>query len=118
MKTFNLKFRGCIGRSFLASMTSALLLSAAAAQAATLTVTSGNDSGAGTLRQAILNASPSGGDTINFAAGIITINLTSGELLINKDVTINGPGPNVLTVRRAQGASRIFDIASVTVAIS
>ena len=116
MKTFNLKFRGCIGRSFLVSVTSALFLSAAAAQATTLTVTSANDSGAGTLRQAILDASP--GDTINFAPGIITINLTSGELLINKDVTINGPGANVLTVRNAQGESRIFDIASVTVAIS
>jgi hypothetical protein len=36
----NLKFRGC-----------ALLLSAAAAQATTLTVTSASDSGVGTLRQ-------------------------------------------------------------------
>ena len=46
-------------------MSSALLLGAATVQAATLTVTSLGDSGAGTLRQAILDASPSGGDTIN-----------------------------------------------------
>src|SRR6266404_2173826 len=101
MKTFikkkfpisrNLRFLGYIRRSFLASVTSALLLSAAAAQAATLTVTSGADSGTGTLRQAILDASA--GDTINFAAGITTINLTSSELLIDKNLTINGPGAN------------------------
>jgi len=54
----------------------------------TLTVTSGADGGTGTLRQAILNASV--GDTINFAAGITTINLTSGELLIDRNLTING----------------------------
>jgi len=50
----NLKFRGCIVRSFLATVTSALLLGAATAQAATLTVTSLGDSGTGTLRQASL----------------------------------------------------------------
>jgi hypothetical protein len=114
MKTFNLKFRGYIGRSFLGWLISALLLSAAAAQAATLTVTSAADSGAGTLRQAILNASP--GDTINFAAGITTINLTSGELLINKNLTINGPGANVLTVQRSSAALfRIFNISSASI---
>jgi hypothetical protein len=114
MKTFNLKFRGYIGRSCLGWLISALLLSAAAAQAATLTVTSAADSGAGTLRQAILNASP--GDTINFAAGITTINLTSGELLINKNLTINGPGANVLTVQRSSAALfRIFNISSASI---
>ena len=123
MKTFvkkqfpisrNLKFRGCIGRSFLAWVTSALLLSAVAAPAATLTVTSASDSGAGTLRQAILTASP--GDTINFAAGITTINLTSGELLIDKNLTINGPGANLLTVQRSSAAFfRIFNISSANI---
>jgi len=90
----NLKFRRCIVRSFLAIVSSALLLGAATAQAATLTVASSADSGAGTLRQAILDASPSGGDTINFdLTGTIT--LTSGELAIAKNVTITGPGANV-----------------------
>ena len=51
-----------------------------------LTVTSSADSGAGTLRQAILDAAA--GDTINFAAGITPITLTSAELLINKSLTI------------------------------
>ncbi|HMF80467.1 MAG TPA: right-handed parallel beta-helix repeat-containing protein [Candidatus Acidoferrum sp.] len=111
----NLRFGGCIRRSFLALVTSALLLSAAATQAATITVTSASDSGAGSLRQAILDASP--GDTINFAVGITTINLTSGELLIDKNLTINGPGAGLLTVQRSSAAFfRIFNISSASIA--
>ena len=70
------------------------------------------DSGAGTLRQAISDAAS--GDTINFAANITTITLTSGELLIQKFLTISGPGADVLTVQRSSVAGtpafRIFDI--------
>lgn len=111
----NLKFHGCIARWFLAIVSSVLFFGAASAQSATLTVTSLGDSGAGTLRQAILDASPSGGDTIGFAvSGVIT--LTSGELAIGKNLTIHGPGASVLTVRRVAGANapefRIFSIAS------
>ena len=77
---------------------SAFLLNAAAAQGATITVFNGNDSGAGSLRQAIFDASS--GDTINFALpqGVTAIELNSGELLINKNLTIDGPGANKLTV--------------------
>ena len=84
----------------------ALIFSAAPLFAATITVMSGADAGGTcpgatcTLRQAIL-AAASSGDTINFAAGITTINLTSAELLINKNLTINGPGANLLTVQRS-----------------
>ena len=111
----NLKFRRCIVRLFLVTVTSALLFGAVTGQAATLTVTSSGDSGTGTLRQAILDASSSGGDTINFdLTGTIT--LTSGQLFITKNLTISGPGANVLTVRRspAGGTSefRIFSIGS------
>jgi predicted outer membrane repeat protein len=117
----NIKFRRYVARSFLAAMSSALLFGAATAQAATLTVTNSADSGAGTLRQAILDASPSGGDTINFAVtGVIT--LTIGELAIAKNLTITGPGANVLTVRRNPAGGtpefRIFFIgngANVTI---
>src|SRR5450755_1658991 len=84
-------------RLFVASGASALLLNAAAAQGATLTVFSNNDGGAGTLRQAIFDASP--GDTINFAAGVNLIDLTNGELLITKNLTINGPGADKLVVQ-------------------
>src|SRR6267143_1427267 len=59
---------------------------------ATITVFSAADSGPGTLRQAIFDASS--GDTINFASTVNQIQLNSGsdELLINKNLTIDGPG--------------------------
>ena len=59
-------------------------------------VCNGNDSGSGSLRQAILNASS--GDTITFAPSVTTVTLTSGELVIDKNLTITGPGANRLTV--------------------
>ena len=79
-------------------------------RAATLTVINTNDSGAGSLRQAIADAAS--GDTITFAV-TGTILLTTGELTINKDLTIQGPGANLLDVRRnAAAAFRIFTINS------
>ncbi len=83
----------------------------------TLTVLNTNDSGAGSLRADI--AAAHRGDTINFAAGLNgqTITLTSGELLINKNLTIAGPGASQLTVS-GNNATRVFDVAKVTVALS
>jgi hypothetical protein len=99
-------------------VTAALLLSATDAPAGTLTVTNGNDSGAGSLRRAILFALP--GDTINFAPSVTTVNLTSDELAINKDLTIIGPGANRLTVQRSTDDLdfRIFHITPSTVTVS
>jgi CSLREA domain-containing protein len=51
-----------------------------------------------TLRQAIATAAS--GDSINFATGITTINLTSAELLITKNLTIRGAGAKLLSVQR------------------
>jgi hypothetical protein len=63
--------------------------------AATITVTNTNDSGPGSLRQTLAGAND--GDTINFAvSGDIT--LTSGGLLIDKNVLILGPGANQLSI--------------------
>ena len=76
------------------------------AHAATITVANGNDSGTGSLRQAISDASP--GDTINFAPTVTSISLLTGELLIDKNLTITGPGANRLTVQVSANASRIF----------
>src|SRR5689334_17940915 len=58
-----------------------------AALFATLTVTNGNDSGVGSLRDTI--AAASSGDTIVFS-GVTTVTLTSGQLTINKNLTISG----------------------------
>src|SRR6476660_2237519 len=65
------------------------------ADAATITVTNTNDSGPGSLRQALVNAND--GDTIVFAV-TGTIGLTSGGLLIAKNITISGPGSNQLSI--------------------
>jgi hypothetical protein len=57
---------------------------------ATITVTNLSDGGAGSLRDAISTASPN--DIINFDPGLAggTLVLTSGELDINKNLTIDG----------------------------
>jgi hypothetical protein len=74
------------------------------------TVTNLNDAGDGSLRQAILDT-PSGG-TVEFQPGLMgTIVLISGELAIGKDLTIAGPGADVITVS-GNHASRVFDIAT------
>ena len=84
------------------------------AMAATITVINTDDSGAGSLREAIASAAP--GDMIQFAvAGTIT--LTTGELLINKDLTIGGPGAESLAIS-GNNASRVFRVTAGTVSIS
>ena len=93
---------------------------ALSARATTITVINTNDSGPGSLRQAIFNAN--NGDTIDFDPALNgqTITLTSGELLINKNITINGPGANLLSISRAPNgpAFRIFHVmANHSVAI-
>src|SRR5438093_7741809 len=60
-----------------------------------ITVTNTNDSGPGSLRQALADVND--GDTIDFAV-TGTIALTSGGLVVDKSVTISGPGPTLLTV--------------------
>ena len=106
-------------RFYLAFVIAALLLNTTSARAATITVTNGNDSGSGSLRQAIVDASP--GDTVNFAPSVTTVNLISDELLIDKNLTITGPFADHVVVRRSTNSTpfRIFEIYStVTVSIS
>ena len=64
----------------------------------TLTVLNTSDSGAGSLRDAIANSKS--GDAIMFAHALNgqTINLTSGELAINKSLDIEGPGASQLAI--------------------
>src|SRR5437899_5238644 len=77
------------------------------AHAATITVTNTNDSGAGSLRQALTDAN--NGDTITFAV-TGTIGLTSGELVVDKSITISGPGADNLAVN-GNATYRVFYIA-------
>ena len=75
-------------------------LTAASAQT-TYTVVNANDAGAGSLRQAILDAEGDpAADVIAFDAALAgqTIALTSGELVITRDLTIDGSGAPGLTV--------------------
>lgn len=100
-----------------------LVSGSGAAQGATLTVSNTNDSGAGSLRQAIIDAAS--GDTIVFDSIVFAspqiINLTSGELVIGKNLTISGTGARRLTVRRDPGSIvnfRVFNVGSGIVSIS
>jgi hypothetical protein len=82
-------------------------------------VTNTNDNGPGSLRQALADAHD--GDTINFDPALNgrTIGLRTGELVIDKNIIINGPGPNSLGVFQSlQTSSRIFHVmpgSSVTI---
>lgn len=67
-------------------------------------VTNTNDSGAGSLRQAVLDAAS--GEEITFSV-TGTITLTSGEILIAQDLTITGPGSGSLIIS-GNNTSRIF----------
>jgi uncharacterized repeat protein (TIGR01451 family) len=73
-------------------------------------VTTNADSGAGSLRQAIFEICPGG--VIFFDTNVVSnIMLTSGELVINKNLRIQGPGANRLNVGRSAAANfRIFNI--------
>ena len=70
--------------------TFALVVSSFSADAVTRTVTNLNDAGAGSLRDTI--AISANGDIINFSV-TGTISLTSGELNVAHNITINGPVP-------------------------
>jgi hypothetical protein len=92
----------------------------ASVKAATLSVTSALDDGSGgTLRSQITAAAT--GDVITFAPSVFvqprTITLTQGEIPINKNLTIFGPGAARCTIS-GNNASRIFNISGNSVRIS
>jgi hypothetical protein len=81
------------------------------------TVTNLMDSGPGSLRQAILDASS--GDTVDFQPGLTgTITLTTGALaIVNKNLNIVGPGAGMVTVSGNRQSS-VWGIALGNVGIS
>jgi hypothetical protein len=105
-------------RILFATCLSALCLAALSAEAATITVINSNDSGAGSLRQALADAND--GDTIDFDASLNAIPVFSGELVVDKSVTISGPGPGAANLfLHNDGLNRVFHITNaVTVSIS
>ncbi|MGB8634256.1 MAG: choice-of-anchor Q domain-containing protein [Rhodanobacteraceae bacterium] len=83
-----------------AILMSAGALLSPAVLATTYPVSNTNDSGSGSLRDALnqANANP-GGDTVTFASNVTgSIDLTSGPLLISDSVDVQGPGADILTV--------------------
>lgn len=99
-------------RILLASCLSASWLAAASAHANTIIVTNTNDSGPGSLRQAVADANDR--DTINATHVSGSIGLSSGELFVSKNVTINGPGAEKLSVENTR-SSRVFEFTSAAV---
>ncbi len=111
-------------RALLLGATGAALISPAAADAAVFTVSNLNDSGANSLRAAVIgaNAVP-GDDEIKFVAGgdAGVIRLTTGELPITgtDGLTITGPGRGQLSISGDAddsntgnaGDSRVFNIS-------
>ncbi len=70
-----------------------------------LTVTNLNNAGAGSLRDAVVNTP--GGGTVDFAVtGVITL---SSEIVIDKSLTIQGPGADQLTVSGGN-TTRVFHV--------
>ena len=94
--TYRISYTGGTGNDVVLTVTQAPFI-----------VTNTNDSGAGSLRQALAGAND--GDTISF--GVTgTITLSTGELVVDKSLTINGPGSDNLTVEGSH-ASRVFHVS-------
>ncbi len=82
----------------------------------TFAVSNLNDAGAGSLRQAVIDANNSAGEDVIDATGVTgTITLTSGQLTPTvAGVTINGPGADKLVISGNNSGRVIFLGASGT----
>ncbi|HEU5238976.1 MAG TPA: Calx-beta domain-containing protein, partial [Pyrinomonadaceae bacterium] len=115
------KFSGVRFVSLAITMMGALSVFAATAQATTFIVTNTNNSGAGSLAQAILdaNANP-GADTINFnipGGGVQTISPTSPLPTITDTVIIDGytqPGANPNSLALGTNAVLLIELSGVS----
>ena len=88
----------------------AALLPALTGEATTLVVTNTTDSGAGSLRQLIAGAAP--GTTITFATNLsgATILLTSGQITLSNNITIDASALTNGILINGDGVSRVFDV--------
>jgi CSLREA domain-containing protein len=96
-----------------------LTISAATAHAASFPVTNTNDSGAGSLRQAITDANNTAGDDFIDISVTGEIVLISELPLLASDITIVGPGADQLSVSRSPVVAlfRIFTIQPLAVVV-
>ena len=94
-----------------AALGATVLFAPAAADAATYSVSTTADAGAGSLRDALdlANATPIV-DDINFSV-TGTIGLTTGDIDIDEPVNLNGPGASTLTISGTDN-DNIFYIAT------
>jgi len=90
------------------------LLTVALSQAGVVLNT--NDAGAGSLRQVIIDATPN--DTLTFTNTLAggTITLTTGQMVINKNLTIDASAIGGITID-ADNATRVFSIGSASTLI-
>jgi len=101
----------------IAGVASSVAFLAPPAGAATFDVTSTNDSGPGSLRQAVADANLApGADTISFAVGG-TIRLTSG-IAVSSGLALEGPGADLLTVSGGGTSPILFASATTNLTIS
>ena len=100
--------------SDLASLVALLCgLALARTQGATFTATNTDDSGSGSLRQAILDANAASGDDVITFTGTGTITLASVLPAITDNTTITGPGTNLLTIS-GNNTVRVFTVDAGT----
>lgn len=111
-------------RNTLTAVILILTVSAINAAAATFTVTNTNNTGAGSLRQAVTDSNTAAGsDTIVFDSSFSTartITLTSGISVFpatGESLTINGPGANLLTISGG-GTTELFSRAATAHGLS
>jgi predicted outer membrane repeat protein len=90
---------------------------AAALPTATFTVSNLNDSGAGSLRQAILNANATAGADVIQITAVGTLQLLSALPIIDEALTIQGPGMAQLAVAGGSGF-RVFESTAVPLTVT
>ncbi len=85
----------------------------------TFWVNNTDESGPGSLRQAVADANGnSGPDVVNFDPAAFstakTIHLPTGALIISDEVTITGPGPSLLTISGNKTFWRVIEATAAT----